>query len=61
MSPTSTAAATPNLAKKDPKLDFLKKCFKGDIEAVKSAIEAGADVNWADGYGITGLMVAKNT
>lgn len=44
---------------KDVKLDFLKKCYKGDVEAVKSAIEAGADVNWTDGYGYTGLMVAK--
>ena len=40
-------------------LDFLKKCYEGDVEAVKSAIKAGADVNWTDGYGYTGLMVAK--
>ncbi len=44
---------------KEVKLDFLKKCYKGGVEAVKSAIEAGADVNWADDYGCTGLMVAK--
>ena len=44
---------------KNVKLDFLKKCYIGDVEAVKSAIESGADVNWTDGYGYTGLMIAK--
>lgn len=57
MPPSSSAASIST--NKDPKLDFLKECFRGDIEAVKSAIEAGADVNWTDGFGYTGLMVAK--
>ena len=57
MPPTPTATSISD--NKDPKLDFLKKCFKGDIETVETAIESGADVNWTDGYGYTGLMVAK--
>ena len=39
--PTSTSI----LINKDPIKEFLTSCFKGDVEAVKSAIEAGADVN----------------
>ncbi len=41
MHPTLTSIP----AKKAPKRDFVKKCLNGDVEAVKSALKAGADVN----------------
>lgn len=47
MSPTTKMVATESV-NTDIKLDFLTKCFNGDVEAVKSAIEAGADVTLKD-------------
>ena len=39
---------------------FWELCFDGDVEAVKAAIENGADVNEANAVGGTGLMYALN-
>ena len=57
MSPKSTVASLSVNAKLND--DFLNNCYRGDVEAVKSSIEAGADVNCTFGLGITGLMLCK--
>ena len=37
---------------------FMEMCRDGDIDGVEAAIDNGADVNEADGFGVTGLMYA---
>ena len=37
---------------------FWELCLDGDIEGVQAAIDNGADVNEANYYGVTGLMIA---
>ena len=39
---------------------FWILCTAGDIEGVQAAIDNGADVNEASGFGATGLMLALN-